>query len=406
MHQRALLILFAVVLAFPMLNKQSEAQGQSSGSDVDRTIELIGTEYKFEPQNLEVQTGENVKIVFKNEGTIAHDFHIKQLGFKTEPIQPGNSTSYTFTAPDEPTDLTFACKVAGHEPAGMTGQIRVKNGDQSSSRTEPSDSNQKPSGDEANSSDQKERGKENISAGQQADRTNRDRLRERRNAELKDGWGAVSGRIVLNGEQPEPYKNEGTEIFEKQCDLEGSFEIQHVQVDGDTRGIRDALVYVKQVDSVHKDLLPPKTSTIIQDKCRFHPSVQVLRTGGEIKLVNRDPSVHNFKYDGLGAANFAQGNLTQRGASGKTVVDRIQVKTPGVYSSVCNVHPWMNGLFLAVDHHAYDVSGTDGQFSVQLPPGTHTLRIRHYTHEEAKTVEVTIPEGKTVSKDVKLQLKK
>lgn len=406
MDHRTIPALFAIVFALSMFAQPRVTVGQSS-PDVDRTIELTGKEYKFEPQQVDVQTGERVKIIFKNEGTIAHDFHIKELEFKTEPIQPGNSTTYTFTASEEPTTLKFACKVAGHEPAGMNGQIKVRKGNDKSTSNSSSEQKTTESSEEGDGkTDQKNDGEQKLTLGEKANQHARKQFKKRRNAKLKDGWGAVKGQVVLEGKQPEPYQNEGAKVFENQCDLEGSFKIQHVQVNEENQGIRDALVYVKDLDAKHTDLLPPKTSRIVQDKCLFHPSVQVIRTGGSIELVNNDPAVHNFKYDGLGDSNFEQGNLTQRGASGKTVVDRIQIKTPGVYSSICNVHPWMNGLFLAVDHHAYDVTGNSGKFRIQLPPGTYTFHVRHYTQKEAKTVKVNIPEGKEIEKEIKVKLNK
>ncbi len=406
MKVRSFPILFAVVAVFSMIVGPQVVRGQDTSQEVDRTIELVGTEYKFKPSDIEVRTEQRVKIVFKNEGTIAHDFHIKELDFKTDPIQPGNSTTYTFTTPKKPSTLTFACKVAGHEPAGMSGKITVQEGDQTSGNGEGSANNNEkdPSGEQAGKSKQGSQEKSKKTPGQQADQSIAERMQKRREQPLKEGWGAVKGQVILQGEQPDPYKNRGADVFEKQCNLKGAFSIQHVQVHNETGGVRDTLVYVKEVEAAHDDLLPSSTSTIVQENCRFHPSIQVVRTGGSIKLINNDPSVHNFKYDGLGSSNFVTGNLTQRGASGKTVVDKIKVKTPGVYSSVCNVHPWMNGLFLAVDHHAYDVSGKQGQFHLQLPPGTHTLRIRHYTQKEAKTVDVTISKGETVTKNIKLRL--
>ncbi len=400
--KRKYCLLFLLVLV-PLVLNTTSAEGEESDQDVDRSIELIGKEYKFEPNELEVQAGRRIEIVFRNEGTIAHDFHIKELDFKTEPIQPGNQTAYTFTAPESDTTIQFACKVAGHEPAGMKGKIVVKE----PSTAEKTGNN---SSEDGSTSAEEERGSEDSekktsSIGTKQDNMFRKRFQERREADLREGWGAVQGTVVLDGEKPEPYKNEGAEVFEKQCDLHGAFEVHHVQVNEDNGGLKGTLVYVREVDSVRQSLRPPETVRIVQEKCRFHPSVQVVRTGGRLKLINADPSVHNFKYDSLGELSFGSGNITQRGNSDQSVVDHVKVDAPGVYGSVCNVHPWMNGLFLAIDHHAYDVTGEKGTFQIQLPPGEYTFHVQHYTQQSPKQVNVTVPKGRVKDTTVSLDLK-
>lgn len=108
--------LIAMLLAAPV-------QAQDSG----RTIEVVATEFAFEPTQFEVTAGEEVTLRLVNEGNISHNLHLHLNGeeVQTETIQGGASDTVTFTAPDDSGELTFYCAVPGHEAAGMTGQMAV-----------------------------------------------------------------------------------------------------------------------------------------------------------------------------------------------------------------------------------------------------------------------------------------
>ncbi len=391
-------ILPAFLLFFVCAGLSGEDQQEA---EVDRTIELKGKEYRFVPEEIRVKAGRKIRILFTNEGTISHDFHIKELDFQTEPIQPGDSVSYTFTAPTESTTLHFECKVAGHGPAGMKGTISVQADGAGSSGSSTGEHGDKSESGASSAGDRSENG-EGMSHARAAERSFHKRMAERRSISLKDGWGAIEGTVVLDGERPEPYENPGSEAFKKQCGFDGAFKVHYVNVHEKTNGVRDTLVYVKKLEAGRDELLPPENARIVQHHCRFHPSVQVVRSGGALTLENSDPAVHNFNYKPTKPLNSTKGNLVQKSGKDEPKKDRIKIDTPDVYTSQCNVHPWMNGLFLAIDHSGYDVTGKKGQFRIQLPPGQYELRIRHYTLKKAKTVKVTVPEGEVRERDITL----
>ncbi len=393
------------IVLFTMIVGTALPAEEKPGDKPDRVLEITGTEYQFKPDKFTVKAGETVKIVFKNKGTISHDFFIKELDFQTDPIQPGNKVNYTFTAPESSSTLHFECKVAGHAPAGMKGTIQVKNDGTDASREKKAVSKKSNKKEQKNDQSASSDPKSKPSEAEKLTQSLHNRMAERRQADLKSGWGVVTGTVKLSGEKPAPYKNPGTKAFEKQCGFEGAIEIQYVQVNQQTKGIQDTLVYVETVDAVHENLLPPKQAKVLQKHCRFHPHVQVVRTGGTLELLNSDPAVHNFNYKPTSDNNFVKGNIVQQAASNKPKQDQIDVGTTDVYSSQCNVHPWMNGMFLAIDHHGYDVTGKKGTYRIQLPPGTYTLHVRHYTQKKAKTVQVTVPKGDEKQKNISLRLK-
>lgn len=44
----------------------------------------------------------------------------------------------------------------------------------------------------------------------------------------------------------------------------------------------------------------------------------------------------------------------------------------------CDIHPWMKGYWMIVDHPYATVTAADGTFSIPLlPPGEHEFRVWH-----------------------------
>lgn len=99
---------------------------QDSGSqrEADKTIEVSGTEYSFSPSTITVDKGQTVRIKFTNTGKIPHNLKIPDMGVGTRTIQPGQTDTFTFTAPKTGTfPIQFICSLPGHAQNGMTGQV-------------------------------------------------------------------------------------------------------------------------------------------------------------------------------------------------------------------------------------------------------------------------------------------
>lgn len=104
----------------------STADTKASGSETaaGQTIEVIGKEFSFTPDTLTLKAGQPHKIVLKNTGSIEHDITVSEAGFKLT-VQSGQSGDKTLTM-DKPGTYEFICSVAGHESAGMKGNITVE----------------------------------------------------------------------------------------------------------------------------------------------------------------------------------------------------------------------------------------------------------------------------------------
>ncbi len=139
-------------------------------AEVDRTIEIVATDNKYDVETVDVEVGETVRFVIENKGQLLHEFNIgtaemhaehqkemlemMQTGMMTptgmkemmgeshdnggmthggmthdDPnsvlIEPGETREliWKFTKAEK---LEFACNVPGHYESGMHGQFHVE----------------------------------------------------------------------------------------------------------------------------------------------------------------------------------------------------------------------------------------------------------------------------------------
>ena len=104
----------------------STADTKATGSETPAgpSIEVSGKEFSFTPNTLTLKAGQPQKIVLKNTGTIEHDLTVSDANFKLT-VQGAKSGDKTLTI-DKPGTYKFICTVAGHESAGMKGEITVE----------------------------------------------------------------------------------------------------------------------------------------------------------------------------------------------------------------------------------------------------------------------------------------
>ena len=65
-----------------------------------------------------------LKLTLKNEGSIEHNFIIKEANVEVDSIQPGQSKEVTVNL--KPGTYTVMCNIAGHAEAGMQTSIKVQ----------------------------------------------------------------------------------------------------------------------------------------------------------------------------------------------------------------------------------------------------------------------------------------
>jgi plastocyanin len=97
--------------------------GSSDVAEGARQIEVTGSSFAFDPDEIEVAAGEDVAIVLTSTD-ILHDFTIDELDAHV--AADGGETATGGLRADEPGRYTFYCTVAGHRSAGMEGTLIVE----------------------------------------------------------------------------------------------------------------------------------------------------------------------------------------------------------------------------------------------------------------------------------------
>jgi uncharacterized cupredoxin-like copper-binding protein len=110
----------------------------ASGASTNLKVAL--TEFMFDPSEFTVPAGQEITIELSNNGAVMHDFIIMKYGttvgdeFDEEDqanvyweaeLEPGTTSTYTFTAPSEPGEYQVVCGVEGHYQAGMVAKLIV-----------------------------------------------------------------------------------------------------------------------------------------------------------------------------------------------------------------------------------------------------------------------------------------
>jgi len=114
------------------------------GAAPTTTIDVALTDFQFVPNEFTIPAGQEITINAANNGAVVHNFVIMNYGTNAGDdwdasdipniyweieVQPGESTSTSFTAPTEPGEYQFVCRTEGHIMAGMVGNIVVVAGE-------------------------------------------------------------------------------------------------------------------------------------------------------------------------------------------------------------------------------------------------------------------------------------
>jgi len=89
-----------------------------------RTFELVGKDLRFNPDFIQVNEGEIVRINFSNPDIVPHLIELPAFGQHIALI-PGGEFTLQFLA-DRTGTFPFVCSVPGHEEAGMVGVFIVE----------------------------------------------------------------------------------------------------------------------------------------------------------------------------------------------------------------------------------------------------------------------------------------
>lgn len=105
----------------PMDNGSTMMESQDGKT---KTFTIVGSNFKFSPNEMKVNKGDTVKVIFKSQGK-SHNFVIDEFKVKTAELEEDKSEEVTFVA-DKTGTFEFYCSVGEHRSMGMKGSLIVQ----------------------------------------------------------------------------------------------------------------------------------------------------------------------------------------------------------------------------------------------------------------------------------------
>ena len=209
-------------------------------------------------------------------------------------------------------------------------------------------------------------------------------------------FGSVEGQFLLDGEIPRP------QLIAKggvpMCTPK-DIEDESLVVNPKNKGIANIFIYLRKAPaSIDPSLKESRSKEVVFDNngCRYVPHAVVARTDQKVRFTSSDAVAHSIHTYTLGnpQQNFI---LKANDAKGKAIHVKATETLPMPVK--CDIHPWMRGMLLVVDHPYAGVTDADGKFKIEgLPEGEHSFRVWHeipgYVEREWK---VTVTGGRTTT---------
>jgi uncharacterized cupredoxin-like copper-binding protein len=129
---KKLLVLLVMVLAL--------ALSACTKSGPSTKISFTMTDFAFNPNEFTVPAGEDITLKVTHNGTMEHSFIVMKYGtdagekfdeadkvnvYWEVDLQPGDSETVLFTAPDQTGTYQIICGMPGHLQSGMVGKLIV-----------------------------------------------------------------------------------------------------------------------------------------------------------------------------------------------------------------------------------------------------------------------------------------
>jgi plastocyanin len=166
------------------------------------------------------------------------------------------------------------------------------------------------------------------------------------------------------------------------------------------RSPEDVVVYLQNVPGEHQP--PAQPVAMDQKKLVFVPHVLVVVRGTTVEFKNGDPLLHNVFWPASDDGSYPANNL---GTWGQGDSKKFMFDKEGHVVLLCNIHAEMEGHVLVVQNPFSSVVTKDGLYEIKnVPPGEYTLTTFYPQPKKlkAKSMQVTVAAGKTVTQDISL----
>ncbi len=204
-----------------------------------------------------------------------------------------------------------------------------------------------------------------------------------------DGRGAIVGRVVFDGDRPQPQALTVSKDVEV-CGKTQKF--PEALLVGPDRGIKNAVVFLRTMAGGTSLSLPASNPVIDQRDCVYAPHVLLVPAGATVDIKNSDGILHNIHtYSEKNPAfNTAQPKF-------KKIISKTFAQ-PEIIRVTCDVHDWMTAWVVVQDHPYYALTDATGAFQLgDVPPGEYELRVWHEAlGEHSRSVSVSADQSAAV----------
>jgi plastocyanin len=193
--------------------------------------------------------------------------------------------------------------------------------------------------------------------------------------------GTIVGEVKYAGDPPAPEKIDVT----KDANICGADpKVSPTLVVGANKGIKDVVASLPSIQKGKALGKLDKPPVLDQKNCEYHPYAQIIPVNTTVEITNSDDVLHNIKTRGGSKTSF---NIAQPKFKRKLTVE---FKNPEIVQVECNVHGWMNALFVVEDNPYDALTDANGSFKItDVPPGKYTVKVWHSKLGE-QTKEVTV----------------
>ena len=183
--------------------------------------------------------------------------------------------------------------------------------------------------------------------------------------------GTFAGIVRFDGKPPvlPPLVEQGAKVKDAAICSQKEIPNESLVVNPKNRGIAHVFVYLRNPPKGYQKQQNEKLPKVIleQNGCRFVPHAMTLRTQQKLTVKRKDQVAHTFHYYSNRSPQFA----VVPGPNGMPPI-RFDEPESLPMKVTCDIHPWMNGWILVVDHPFAAVTDRDGKFEIKgLPPGKH-----------------------------------
>ena len=217
-----------------------------------------------------------------------------------------------------------------------------------------------------------------------------------KNGQPKGEPGTFKGRIVYDGPAPSVgypsgFNPAGAKTDKYCVGIKGKITNQSLVV-GNNHGLKNVLIYLKKKPAKYTVVVPKTAVEFANENCMFVPRMLPVIVNRTIQITNKDKTNHNTHTNPL-----ENEPINPIITFGKSMDFQYRVKEQLPVKITCDIHGWMLGWHLPLDHEFFAVTKSDGSFEIKnLPAGNYEFVVWHELSGYLKRrLKVSIKAGET-----------